>query len=443
VTPVEGRILAGLDEFMLRAGHLLTLTRVAHDMGASWRRIHRELAKILSDTVVVTATDNPAVAEYLVEKKLCKQNPSKPGAKNDEKLRYPDLEVLRQASGDLSVRSLTPGAAVRVTWQDRNLSDRRVRSRVGAITWSAKAGSKTGLSHVADWAQLLELVNGAGQLSPTARLMVTLTGAKATKYEDWNPYVLGFERIFLAFEYFQRDLDIFARFAPRLIDSQSPLTKAVAQELFVAALTDTSKDAEKSQSISPRHKFELHRQLRDLERSARRSDKKIEETSTAWHRAASRLETYTDFGLLEKGKDNEKEKYQYIYHPTDSLRSAVDALARSPNGDAWLYQHMSEVILVTPSSSSESTLPPDSLLKDLSEIVCALSLPTTLLPIYCLALGLVYLHAKRGDRLSLQHARDALESLPTHEPDVARLARGREGTRAEFLSVNLRKVASA
>ncbi len=436
---VEGRVLPGLDEFMLRGGHLVVLTRVAHDMGASWRRIHREFAKVLSETVPVTVATNPDVAQYLAEKRLCRNTSNEGTAYKEEKFRYPDLEIHRLTNGHLEVRSVTPGSEVRVTWQDRSLADHRVKSRVGAITWSAKAGSKTGLSHVMDWAQLLELANGAGQLSPTGRLMVTLTGATSVKYDHWNPYILGYERIFLASEYFRRDLDIFARLAPRLLECKR-LTKAESQELFVCALTEASKDAEKSRSVSSRHRFELHQQLRDLERSARRSDKRIEETSTAWHRAASRLETYTDLGLLEKGNAGEKEKYQYVYYPNDQLKKAVDTLNNSSSADAWLYQHLSEVILGIQSTSEP--LDSRSLLSDLSDIVRALSLPTTLLPIYCLTLGLVYLHARRGNSISLHQARDALEAFPSQEPNIARLARGREGTRAEFLSVNLRKVAS-
>jgi len=439
VIDVEGRVLSGLDEFMLRGGHLIVLTRVAHDMGASWRRIHRELAKVLSGNVVVSGAENADVAEYLAEKKLCRNASSKSGSYNEDNLRYPHLEVLRLSSGRLEVRHIAPGSEVEVTWQDRNLADRRVRSRVGAITWNAKAGSKTGLSHVTDWAELLELVNGAGQLSPVGRLIATLTGATNLKYEEWNPYVFGHEKIFLAYEYFRRDFDIFARFAPRLVEANR-LTKARSQELFVLALMEACKDAEKSRTISSRQKFELHRQLRDLERSARRSDKKTVETSTGWHRAASRLETYTDLGLLEKAKDAEKEKYQYIYYPTDQLKKAVETLNKSKSADSWLYQHLSEVILQTQAAGESPSS--KSVVADLSEIVRALSLPTTLLPIYCLALGLVYLHARRGNSISLQQARDALEALPSHEPDIARLARGREGTRAEFLSVNLRKVAS-
>lgn len=434
---VEGRVLAGLDEFMLRIGHLGALARVALEMGASWRRIERELADMLSKQVPVDDAANSYVAAYLAEKKLCRIAETKATTKQDGPPRYPDLEVSRAGTGGLSVRS-TKSEPIRISWQDRNLSHPDVRSRVGAITWSAKAGSKTGLSHVRDWALLLDVVNGAGQLSPTGRLLVTLTGANGTPYERWNPYLMGYERLFLAFEYFTRDLDIFARLAPKLVEEKAPLTKAICQGLFVGALTETAKDAERSKSISAREKFELHKQLRDLERSARRADKKIEETSTAWHRAASRFEMLTDFGLLEKGRSGEKEKYQYIYYPTPLLQRAVATLRDSSTADVWLSQHLAGVVLGTDTASETQFT--DPVLPYLSQIVRALSLPTTLLPIHTLALGLTYLRAKEGKYVSLHQARSALESLPLQEPEVARLARGRQGTRAEFLSVNLRKV---
>ena len=51
--PLEGRVLAGLDEFMLRLGHLKVLCAVAVDVGGSWSRIEREYAKFLTDLIVV------------------------------------------------------------------------------------------------------------------------------------------------------------------------------------------------------------------------------------------------------------------------------------------------------------------------------------------------------------------------------------------------------
>jgi hypothetical protein len=434
---VEGRVLAGLDEFMLRIGHLAALARVALEMGASWRRIERELADILSKLVDVDGSSNLDVARYLAEKKLCKAPRAKAATSQETDVRYPDLEVYRSEKGDLTVRTMKEGA-VKVSWQDRNLAHPDVRSRVGAITWSAKAGSKTGLSHVRDWAQLLEVVNASGQLSPTGRLLVTLTGSNAVPYEHWNPYLLGHERLFFAFEYFRRDLDIFSRFAPKLLQERPPLTKATCQGLFVAVLGETAKDAERSKLISPREKFELHKQMRDLERSARRADRRIGETSTAWHRAASRLEMLTDFGLLEKSRADEKEKYQYVYYPTKLLEHAVSSLRESATAEAWIYQHLAGIIFGVEIPFEQEFGEP--VLPHLSQIVRALSLPTTLLPIHSLALGLTYLRASEGHYISLQQSRSALESLPLQEPGVARLARGREGTRAEFLSVNLRKV---
>ena len=50
---LEGRLLAGLDEFMLRLGHLSSLCAVAAEVRGSWSRVERELAGALTADVVV------------------------------------------------------------------------------------------------------------------------------------------------------------------------------------------------------------------------------------------------------------------------------------------------------------------------------------------------------------------------------------------------------
>lgn len=441
---IEGRVLAGLDEFMLRAGHLVLLCRVAHDVGGSWARIHREAVEKLSLTVVVEPDRNHEVAEYLVAKGLCRRT-DKPAAelRDPQDYYYPDLEVYSDSSDALAVRAIDGKDFIRITWQDRNLAATRVRSRVGAITWSAKSGSKTGLSHVCDWAQFLDLIDSAGQLSPMGRLLVTLTQIDRIAYEKWNPYDLGAERIILAYQHLQKDIDLFAHFAPLLLRAGAALNKASCRALFVEALQACATDADASKGVPSHRLFELAQQIRDLERAGRKARSEIKETSTAWHRAASRVELYTDMGLLEKNRRDHVEKYKYVYYPTEQLANAVKSLEMTKTGDEWIERHMLTTILgETMANEGESAIMSDHVLAaGLKRIVDGLKLPTTQFPIDCLMLGLAYLNADSPSSLSLSDLRKMIEAMPGKYPQVARLARGREGMRAEYLSLNIRNLA--
>ena len=63
--PLEGRLLSGLDEFMLRLGHLKFLCAVGVDVGSSWFRIEREAANRLVQPQEVPDGRIATVAEYL------------------------------------------------------------------------------------------------------------------------------------------------------------------------------------------------------------------------------------------------------------------------------------------------------------------------------------------------------------------------------------------
>jgi len=77
----------------------------------------------------------------------------------------------------------------------------------------------------------------------------------------------------------------------------------------------------------------------------------------------------------------------------------------------------------------------------LKRIVEGLKLPTTQFPIDCLMLGLAYLNANSQSLPSLLDIRRMIEAIPGKHPQVARLARGREGIRAEYVSLNIRNLA--
>ncbi len=442
---VEGRVLGGLDEFMLRPGHLLVLCRVAQEVGGSWPRIQREAAERCAMSIEVKKDELEYVARYLVAKALC---PRKGEHGSPSAYRYPDLEISESAGGKLFVRSLDESKPVVVSWQDRNLAHRDVRSRVGGLTWSAKMSSKpgkTGLSHVCDWAQMLELIDSAGQLTPMGRLLTTITGANQIPFGEWNPYLPGPYRIVVAHQYFSRDLDLIAHMLKLLDSSPKPLTKSECRRLFVEALKEVVERSERSQTIAPRLRFEVYQQLKDLERAASKARDEIDRTSTAWHRTASRVEVMTDLFLLQKGRQHEEEKYQYIYYVTPRLRQAVATFGDAKTGEEWLDNHLVNVVLAPersgkPFERSSSDEWKGFVLEDLVFVAKALSLPTTLLPIDCLSLGLAYRNALRDFFPSLAELRAAIERVARDMPEIARLSRGREGPRAEYISLNLRKL---
>jgi hypothetical protein len=179
--------------------------------------------------------------------------------------------------------------------------------------------------------------------------------------------------------------------------------------------------------------------MRELERTARRTDKTVEETSTAWHRTASRVEMYVDLGFLEKGRKGEQEKYQYVYYPTDSLRAAIDTFDRCANAEDWISQYLGQALQLSTSNLLDLEEGHVALLRDIYDVVQRLKLPTSSFPIASLTLGVAYLRIERKERINLGDIRKQIEDLPQREPGIARLARGRAGTKAEFISLNIQK----
>jgi hypothetical protein len=62
MNPVEGRIALGLDEFMLRMGHLCALSYVATEVNSRPNRLEKDLADYLTRPVSVDAAHNQLVA---------------------------------------------------------------------------------------------------------------------------------------------------------------------------------------------------------------------------------------------------------------------------------------------------------------------------------------------------------------------------------------------
>jgi DNA-binding HxlR family transcriptional regulator len=260
-------------------------------------------------------------------------------------------------------------------------------------------------------------------------------------FDRWNPYKPDAWILFIAYEYFRRDLDLVAQYVPLLANTDKPLSKAHCRELFVSALESAAKAAESSRSITSRVRFDILHQLRDLEKAAKRARASIDDLSTAWHRTASRVETLTDLGILEKREPTEK--YQYVYRQTELTRRTAESLRQAKTAEEWLDDHFVSIVTGSdPEEEEHKTIPEDELIRHIDKVVRSLSLPTSVLPIDCLALGIVY--DRLGRRVpTLGHTRRALESLPIKRPDLARLARGREGTRAEYISLDLKRISEA
>jgi hypothetical protein len=427
---LEGRMISGLDEFMLRLGHLSVLCACAAKVGSSWFRITRETAKVLMRPIPVPLESESYIADYLRRKGLCRVGQA-PKSKSRSQYRYPDLVVDADSN---SLVSTSATARPEIWWQDFCLASPGVESRVGAITVAAKSGSKTGLSHITDWAQFVSLLNRAGELSPIGRVVTKLGSEKIEEFS--NPYHIGPERIGFAFLILGADLDCFSRLAPKLLAATAPIRKSNGAKLFADAIKEIADEARTATYLSAGRTNHLYENLRDLENASRRGKKPLGSTSTAWHRTSSRLETYTDLGLLEKAKGGEEERFEYVYYPTQALERTVNSLTKAENARHWL-EHFLVFALY---GQDDAELLEDQLFADLPVVVSSLARPTGPVPIDAVAVGLVLRSCERGNPISIASARNAIENLAVSRSEIARLSRGGFGERAEFVSLDIKRL---
>ncbi len=423
---VEGRALHGLDEFMLRLGHLTVLCQAAVTAGGSAHRFTKTAEKKLTEFVPVAESDLDNVIRYLRAKRLCPEENDDPADDDRLEFRYPDL---RLAKKDGLYALEATGSGVRIMWQDLCLAAEGVRSRVGAITIQAKRGSKTGLSHIIDWATSLELINSSGL--PAARGQLLAKFRSASKQNPDNPYILGNERLIFAELLLGGDADVFFALAHSLGREKGPIKKREATQHYVDAIQKIVEAAEKARNLSNRQRHSLFALWRDLRRGAK--GEVLAGTSTAWHRAASRFETYVDLGLLRKGDGDESERYEYKYYISDAIRHARDTLAQSPDSEMWVRDHLADVLLGT--TCSAAPIAASELIRFLPHIMQPLARPTAPLPIDTLAAGLVWLCADLGHPITFGAARRSLEELATGHPDIARLSTG-STSRPEYISIS-------
>lgn len=431
---LTGRVMHGLDEFMLRTGHLKIVSNVATEMGGVRHRVERTAAEVFTSFREVPSAQLAHLAEYLEIKHLCEVE-NGDDKRERSQYRYPDLIVAETSSGR-SVCSRT-GEQVAVWWQDLCFCDPRLPSMVGSVTTKGKSGSKTGLSHVFDWAEGLGLLSTSGQSTPMARLLAKLHGK--TCGMEWleNPYILGLDKLVLGVVVITSDLDIFSRFITRLAEGTFPLKKRSAARLFASTVVDLVEEADHAAYLGPRPRFHIGDLLRDLRKSARRNDVELGDTSISWHRAASRLETYVDLGFLAKDERSALEKYEYIYYPTPLLAGVARSLEECADPDEWVETRLIEALLGHPTVDAPLDL--DRVGKLLPPILRAMHVASTALPIDVVAIGIVQSAAEEGHFMSLGTGRLTVEELAKKHSDVARLARGSRGQRAEFITIDPRR----
>src|SRR5262249_31418953 len=148
------------------------------------------------------------VARYLRAKKLCPEIAERTAPAFDEReFRYPDIVLVRKDDED-RIESWPAGAPIKIFWQDLCLSADGVPSRVGSITVHGKHGSKTGLSHIIDWATMLDLTNSSGLPFARGQLLAKFNSSARPRAE--NPYLVGHEKLVFADLVIRNDFDVFA-----------------------------------------------------------------------------------------------------------------------------------------------------------------------------------------------------------------------------------------
>lgn len=426
---VEGKIAAGLDEFMLRLGHLKLLCRIAQGTRASRTAIQREMASALKCEVVVPSDLMSPVAHYLFAKRLCQIQPQgADGARSAEGVRYPNLRVVESARGII----FDDGVEPKVIWQqDLWLADPKVRSRVGAVTLArGKGASKTGLSHILDWAEILELLTASGSLTPLGHLLAGFSNPESVG----NPYVIGQERIILAYALSTVDFDIFVRMIAALKTTPDPIAKKAGVDCFRSSVRALSRDADLDHALPYGRRFRVAQLAKEVGAKSDRV-RSNETDSTAWHRASSRLESFVDLGLLTKDRGGERERYQYIYYVHDRLRQAAEALLTVSSCEDWTMKELVNIF----GEGLAGTAPEPTVIMSLVPLLAkVLGRPPSLLPISSLSLGLAMIFAQKGQLVSLGSLRKAVEDLAKVYPEHVRLSRGSSGERAEVISIDVR-----
>jgi len=437
---LEGRIALGLDEFMLRLGHLKMLLGVLQKTHGNRARIARRLAETLTELVEVRGEDTQNLGAYLTRKKLCAVvHPDGSVTAPHPKARYSHLRVTLDALGRVTGIEGPRDGPLRVWFQDFSLADPRTASKVGAVTADTREiSNKSGVSHLVDWASVLEIANKRLGLTATGRALATICGRQEAETEGStasNPYVIGYESLALSWIMFMADGDVLARLISRLSKITS-LGKADAIELVSELCNEMDAEARRGGSSAS---VTAVRAVRDFQRdlgihsASRRAGPP---SSTAWHRISSRLESLTDLGFLQKtDPSGARRDHDYYYRPTEALIRASASLGEAGSPSDWADNQLSEIL--APASSERPSA--RSCGPELLEAV-RLCLGPTGIHIDSFALVAATLALMHGKLLSPAEARERLRDLALGHPDIARLSRGYAGSRAEFASISVAKL---
>lgn len=416
----EGRVLAGVDEFMLRLGHLTVTCLVAQEADGNRYRLEQYLGEHLTAPTVVPLDAAPQVAEYLIAKGLVSD-----GGKAGEAVRYPEL-VVKESDGKHLLEDRRGGPPT-IWWQDLQLARPEVRSKVGGVTVRAKSGSKSALSHILDWATFLELLSPAGDLTPWGKLL-----AGVAKTQD-SPYAITDERVVLAWLVFQADLDVIARLSVKIAASNDVIGKREATALFVQSIEQLEDEVRDSRTIRRSHADVVYAAHQDLIRASNRSGRPIASTSTAWHRASNRFETLVDLGFLSK-PDRNAGQYSYQYERTGRLIEFARSFTSNVEAREWFDLNFSGLVSV-PGKQIES----DFIESSISDALALMQVKSTLVPIDTLLISLLVLAKRAGKCAQVGDLRKMLLEFVRANPEVARLSAGRYGRDAEFVSLRVKK----
>jgi hypothetical protein len=149
--------------------------------------------------------------------------------------------------------------------------------------------------------------------------------------------------------------------------------------------------------------------------------------STAWHRVASRLESYVDLGLLVKPPN---QQYEYAYSSAPHLDSVVESLRQSNTPEDWMARHL--VRATTQADTEDAPADAEAVLSVVPLLARVLGRKEVPIPIVSVALAMVCCLPAR--RFSLGSAVAGVQALAIQYPHKARLSRGGTGFGAQFVS---------
>lgn len=428
----EGRAIAGLDEFMLRLGHLSVISHLVARHGGSRERLARSLVKYLTKSMPVAVSARSQLAVYLYAKHLSAVRDSAGSSSAARaKARYPKLTVVlddNRVPRDLE--AVDAGEGPEVWLQDFFLSRESLPSRIGAVTIDAEAfGSKTGVSHLLDWSQLTGLVNTRWSLTAIGRAVNALSFRTTVSNEELeeghNPYELGPERLALGWAVFNHDADVLFRLMARL-NTASSVNKQAAVEIVGEVAHELLSDL---RALGGHANMRVTRAVKDFCADVIGGpEQRSRSGGSAWHRVSSRLETLTDLGFLSKdGIDGSRRDFEYYYRPTPLMAVACREIEAHDNAIDWLDGALAGLLF-----PAASTRVSDGDLCAAMAEAWNMNAGPTGVHIDALSVTTASIACWNGMVVSVADVRRRMGDLALSRGDIFSVTRGYSGTRAEL-----------